>query len=307
MTHSHIARGGLLRKPVSKLVQIESFIGNDLEDHFYTGFSNDIEQGGIFVTTYNLLPLHTPVEVTIHFPQGDTTVVQGAVEWIREPNPVLPDMYPGMGVGLRNLTATSKAIITSYTNQHPTIFLDSSELPGPKIPTGKQSDNIELKQFPLYLGPDCDLTDEHLFLIGIAQDVERYLNSDGPKLMHHHPTPPDSCKQLLSEHTWRVKVIRPWRNEHFQGGFSDEDGKHKLFIATPAPCPIGTRLSLQIICPSGRQLKTSGEVKWIRKPNPLLSSESAPPGMGISLLGLQDSSWNAIESHMGVLPICEPV
>jgi len=99
-------------------------IGFQSESNFFTGFSEDISEGGLFVSTYDFRPIGTEIDVNFTLPSGHTVIAQGIVRWVRELNPLNPDMEPGMGVQFRNLPPQDKLAIESYLAQRAPLFYD---------------------------------------------------------------------------------------------------------------------------------------------------------------------------------------
>src|SRR5690606_3700680 len=51
-------------------VQLQAVVGYHSEDNFYTGFSSDISEGGLFVSTINVLPAGSRVQLAFSLPGG---------------------------------------------------------------------------------------------------------------------------------------------------------------------------------------------------------------------------------------------
>jgi len=79
-------------------LNIDTKLGLDSDTHFYTGFSENITEGGIFVATFNLAPIGSKILVSFTLPDGHQVTARGRVQWIREYNPAHPDQVPGMGI-----------------------------------------------------------------------------------------------------------------------------------------------------------------------------------------------------------------
>lgn len=68
------------------------------ESNFYTGFSQDISEGGLFVATVETLPIGSAVDLQVSLPNGRGCTIRGTVRWLREWNDDTPDIHPGMGI-----------------------------------------------------------------------------------------------------------------------------------------------------------------------------------------------------------------
>lgn len=94
------------------------------ESNFYTGFTNDISEGGIFVATHTLQEINSTMELEFSIPDGqDPIKAIGIVRWIREYNPD-SDAEPGMGLQFTNLTDQDKGRIQAFVNRRETIFFE---------------------------------------------------------------------------------------------------------------------------------------------------------------------------------------
>ncbi|MBN2718309.1 MAG: hypothetical protein JXX14_20865 [Deltaproteobacteria bacterium] len=306
MIQSNITRNNHLHKPVAKLIHLEIFLAEGSLDSFYTGFSGRIEDGGIFITTWQTLDQYTPVEVTIHFPTGQVIRPRGTVEWIREANPAISDTPPGIGVSFFELKPVERDLIDTWLISHPPVFLDNVSLEQPLV-SAPSPDDIELETLPINIGPGCDLNEEHLFLSGLARDITHYLNERpmvvlNDRIAAHRRQLPPAAHEL-----WTLKVLPYRNNQRFQGAFQHDDPEYRLFVETDAPVPVGTQLNMQLICESGVRVGCPGEVRWVRKRNPLVNHFNAPAGMGVVLKKIQPGTWHAINPDNIRLVHCAPL
>ena len=104
----------------------EAILEDSRESTFYTGFSGNIDSGGIFISTYDVRPIGTRVAVRIGFPGGELVSSFGVVEWIREQNTMHPEMAPGIGVRLTSLDGPSKKRIDMHIRDHSALFFEPS-------------------------------------------------------------------------------------------------------------------------------------------------------------------------------------
>jgi uncharacterized protein (TIGR02266 family) len=86
------------------------FVG---DDNFYTGFSRNISQGGLFIATRDTLPVGTRIGLRFSLP-GDTTLfnIDAEVRWVT--NLADEAMVPGMGVHFVDLPAETADAIRSF-------------------------------------------------------------------------------------------------------------------------------------------------------------------------------------------------
>jgi uncharacterized protein (TIGR02266 family) len=103
---------------------LEVDIGIHSDTNFYTGFTQDISQGGLFVATYNILNIGTQLNINFSLPGGSVLSLEGTVRWVREYNDRIPDMEPGMGIMFESLNNIDTGEINKFMEEHPPIFYE---------------------------------------------------------------------------------------------------------------------------------------------------------------------------------------
>jgi uncharacterized protein (TIGR02266 family) len=104
---------------------LKTFVHLGSESNFYTGLSNDISEGGLFVATHDLLAHGAVVDLEFSLGEHDYKVkVQGAVRWVREYNRDCPDVRPGMGVQFLNLSQEDRAAIKKFVKTREALFYE---------------------------------------------------------------------------------------------------------------------------------------------------------------------------------------
>ena len=107
------AIGKVALKRVAARVAMQTQVDLASDSNFFTGFSTNISEGGLFVATVNVLPTGTPVDVTFTLPAGARLTVKGEVRWTREINDRTPDVFPGVGV---RFTEVDPAVVSQSKN-----------------------------------------------------------------------------------------------------------------------------------------------------------------------------------------------
>lgn len=103
-----------IEKRKNKRVTFSSIISMESEDNLYTGVSQDISTGGIFVVTDRLLPLGTKILVEFIIPPHDRKIkICGEVRWLRESNNK-SDTDPGMGLQFVDLSEEDRQALESF-------------------------------------------------------------------------------------------------------------------------------------------------------------------------------------------------
>ncbi len=94
------------------------------DSNFYTGFTRDISEGGVFVATYNSFPVGTIMELQLQMPDGgDPINVKGEVRWYAEHNEE-SDGHPGVGLRFVDLTEDNRRRIDRFVTVRDSIFFD---------------------------------------------------------------------------------------------------------------------------------------------------------------------------------------
>jgi uncharacterized protein (TIGR02266 family) len=87
------------------------------DSHLITGLSQDISEGGVFVATYQQLPLGTTVTLGLELP-GGRIEAHGVVRWLRQEVEEL-DQRPGFGVAFTQLSSDAVAALGAFCRQEP--------------------------------------------------------------------------------------------------------------------------------------------------------------------------------------------
>jgi uncharacterized protein (TIGR02266 family) len=105
-------------------ISLEVDIGGYSDSNFFTGFSMDISEGGLFVATYDIPPLGTKVNLNFKIPGGPVLCIDGIVKWIREYNDRNHEMIPGAGISFTKLSKKDAHIINDYMTHNNPLFYD---------------------------------------------------------------------------------------------------------------------------------------------------------------------------------------
>ena len=103
----------------------------DLEsDHnFYTGLTQNISSGGVFIATHHLRRIGDLITLKFTLPGSDKQIAgETEVRWIRE-NSALMRAEGGTGMGVRfiNLSAEAKAVVDSFVQSRESLYYDDEE------------------------------------------------------------------------------------------------------------------------------------------------------------------------------------
>jgi uncharacterized protein (TIGR02266 family) len=114
--------GKIALKRVAARVAMQTQVDLSSDSNFFTGFSTNISEGGLFVATVNVLPPGTPVDVTFSLPAGTRLSVKGEVRWTREVNDRTPEVFPGVGVRFTEVDPAVVSQIKTFVQQREPLF-----------------------------------------------------------------------------------------------------------------------------------------------------------------------------------------
>lgn len=109
------------RASADRRVYIEVEIGLSTESHIYTGLSQDVSTGGVFVSTYEPSPPGTSVTLYFVLPDGFVVNAEGVVRWRRDGG---DDAPPGMGVAFTVISPVALEHIDRFCASRPPLYFD---------------------------------------------------------------------------------------------------------------------------------------------------------------------------------------
>jgi len=114
--------GGGSEGPLS--IDVNTVLSLNTDHQFYTGFSENIEEGGIFVATFEPEQVGSAVIVNFKLPGGRAVTARGLVQWVRDYNAKTPEVAPGMGVKFQDLLPGDRRAIEEFMKTRAPMFYD---------------------------------------------------------------------------------------------------------------------------------------------------------------------------------------
>lgn len=106
-------------------VRMVAAIDQRSDSNFFTGFTTNIHEGGIFVATVQSVPRGTTVDLDVLLPGTRSMTVTGVVRWTREVNDKTLELMPGLGVRFSYLPPEITSVITDFVaTREPMFFPD---------------------------------------------------------------------------------------------------------------------------------------------------------------------------------------
>jgi uncharacterized protein (TIGR02266 family) len=105
---------------------INADLGTHSPTNFYKGLSgNDIiDHGGLFVSTYMVPKIGTPVRLKVSLPGGYEFEANAVVSWSREPSEGGNDAPPGFGARFTQITPEARQLVYRYVRNREPLFHD---------------------------------------------------------------------------------------------------------------------------------------------------------------------------------------
>jgi uncharacterized protein (TIGR02266 family) len=97
-------------------------IGFRSETNFYTGYTDDLSTGGLFVATFNLKPIGTSLALVFCLPAGREIETEGIVRWIRDTREYNSGVVTGMGIQFCGLLSEDADAIRAFIALRDPIF-----------------------------------------------------------------------------------------------------------------------------------------------------------------------------------------
>ena len=107
------------RVPLTVEVTLES------EHNFYTGVSNDISEGGVFVASYMPPPVGSMVELSLMLPgSSEAFTMMGIVRWVRDIKAACEGYPAGCGIEWVDVSEPAMRLIQRFVHQRETILYE---------------------------------------------------------------------------------------------------------------------------------------------------------------------------------------
>ena len=119
-----VPEGDEVERRAAERIELQVDIGFQSDTNFFTGYAEDLSDGGLFIATYDIKAIGTPLTVSFVLPGGRHVVAPCRVTWVREPFDQSSDTKPGMGVAFERLDEADRAAILRFCTQRPPLFFD---------------------------------------------------------------------------------------------------------------------------------------------------------------------------------------
>src|SRR4029077_958642 len=113
----------------SERYDLEVKVDLESEHNFYTGLTQNISAGGLFIATHALRKIGDRITLKFLLPGSDQPIeIETEVRWIRENTALMKsDGGTGMGVRFINLSAEASAAINGFLQARDSLFYDDED------------------------------------------------------------------------------------------------------------------------------------------------------------------------------------
>ncbi len=114
--------GDNLKRPPRLNIEVEVDLESD--NTFYTGLTENISEGGLFVATFDLHPVGTEFNVSLTLEGMPTIEARAEVRWLRESHTASRDYAMGMGMRFLDLAEDDRATIQAFMECRAPLYME---------------------------------------------------------------------------------------------------------------------------------------------------------------------------------------
>ncbi len=94
------------------------------DNNFFMGLTENLSEGGLFIASYDDIPLGTELALSLNLPEHKTIQTRGAVCWVREYTQYTKDLAPGVGVRFLDMAEADQLVIREFIRRRDPILYD---------------------------------------------------------------------------------------------------------------------------------------------------------------------------------------
>lgn len=113
----------------SKRIAVAVDVSMETPHNFYMGLTENLSEGGLFVATYDDVPLGTELELRLSLPGSPPIKTRGIVRWIREHTQFTEDVVPGVGLEMVDLSEADTQAIRKFLADRDPIYYETLDAP----------------------------------------------------------------------------------------------------------------------------------------------------------------------------------
>jgi uncharacterized protein (TIGR02266 family) len=122
---SNVADSKPAERRAEPRIELEVEVGLETDHNFYTGLTQDISSGGLFVATSIMYGVGQRLRVRFSLPgQNEPITADAEVRWVRDPRAMKTDSPEGIGLRFVELPAEAHAHISQFLSRRDSLFYD---------------------------------------------------------------------------------------------------------------------------------------------------------------------------------------
>ena len=125
MSTPHSAEPNPTDRRTATRIELEVEVGLETEHNFYTGLTQDISSGGLFVATNILYRVGEHVTVRFTLPDREKVITaETEVRWLRDPHTMRTELPAGIGLRFVELDEEVKNTIADFLKRRDSLYYD---------------------------------------------------------------------------------------------------------------------------------------------------------------------------------------
>ena len=110
---------------ISPRYQVQVEVGMQTDNNFYTGLTQDLSGGGVFVATHQIRPVGERIKVMLSVPgQAAPVEILTEVRWVRSTSLSRSVDEPGMGLRFLQMSPQAKNAVADFLTKRESLFFD---------------------------------------------------------------------------------------------------------------------------------------------------------------------------------------
>jgi uncharacterized protein (TIGR02266 family) len=121
---SHVEPNAAERRADAR-IELEVEVGLETDNNFYTGLTQDISSGGLFVATHILYRVGENISVRFTLPGRKEAIrADTEVRWLRDPHTMRTELPAGIGLRFVKLEEEAQKAITEFLQRRDSLYYD---------------------------------------------------------------------------------------------------------------------------------------------------------------------------------------
>ena len=107
---------------------LEIDVSIQTDHNFFMGLTENISEGGLFIATYDELPIGTELDLRLNLPDSSPMETKAVVVWVREQNWFSEDVVPGVGVRFLDINEEHANAVRKFVEKREPMFYEADDM-----------------------------------------------------------------------------------------------------------------------------------------------------------------------------------